>query len=97
MRSPIKVTVSQQIVSYTSTLHPEHRRAIKAELKKLEEEAGQTKKLNGSLAGFERLRIGKFRLIFKRLKSGSIECVYIEERKRVYQEFSALADSPLSP
>ncbi len=97
MRSPIKITVSQQIVDYTSTLHPEHRRAIKPELKKLEQCVGETKKLNGSLAGFERLRIGKFWVIFKRLKTGTIDCLFIEERTRVYQEFNTLSGGPESP
>jgi mRNA interferase RelE/StbE len=85
--------VADQVVAYVRRLHPAQRRAIKTALRSLA--AGRetdSKPLENELEGFFRLRVGRFRLVYRHLKSHEISCEFIERRKMVYTQFASIKE-----
>lgn len=78
-----------QVIEFTRRLVPEQRRAIKTALRELRHERGDLRALEGTLAGYYRLRVGRFRLVFAYASDGAIEVIFIEERGLVYEVFEA--------
>lgn len=84
-----QITVRTQVMDFASTLGREHRRAFKKAVIGLATEKGDIKALHDELGGYYRLRIGRFRVIFRYLPGRVIECVFAEERKLVYEIFES--------
>ncbi len=80
---------SVQVVEYARRLAPEPRRAVKLALVALRSERGDIRALEGNLAGYYRLRVGRHRVIFSYASDNAIEAVFIEERQLVYEIFEA--------
>ena len=78
-----------QVIDFTRRLAPDQRRAVKAALQELRRERGDLRALEGTLAGYYRLRVGRFRLILAYASDGAIEVIFIEERGLVYEVFEA--------
>ena len=81
--------VSVQVVELASRLAPEPRRTVKRALQYLRKERGEIRSLEGALAGYHRLRVGRFRIAFSYAADGAIEAVFVEERTLVYAVFEA--------
>ncbi|MDX2187701.1 MAG: hypothetical protein SFV32_12265 [Opitutaceae bacterium] len=84
-----EVRLSAQVIAYSKRLAPEPRRSIKHALAALGEEKGDIQPLEGSLVGFCRLRVGRFRLIFAYASDNAIDVLFIEERSLVYEVFES--------
>ncbi|MFZ5496105.1 MAG: type II toxin-antitoxin system RelE family toxin [Verrucomicrobiota bacterium] len=69
--------------------HPEVRRALKSAILALSDGRGDIKALEDELAGFYRLRVLGYRVIYRILPEGDIDCVFAEQRKFVYELFAA--------
>lgn len=82
----MKVLVSGQILARLRTLHPDHRREIRAALRELAKGRGDVKELAGRLAGFHRLRIGRYRIVY-RYQEKHVEAIFLEQRSIVYELF----------
>ena len=82
----MKVFVSQQILSFLRTLHPDHRKVIRRALAELTKNRGDRKELAGRLAGFYRLRIGRYRIVYRH-QDNRIEAIFLEQRSIVYELF----------
>jgi mRNA interferase RelE/StbE len=78
-----------QVVDYVRRLAPDPRRTVKLALKGLANEQGDIRALEGTLAGYYRLRAGRHRILFIYAGDGAIEAVFIEERSLVYEVFEA--------
>ena len=78
-----------QVTDYVRRLAPEHRRSIKRALEELRGERGDIQPLENNLAGYYRLRVGKYRIIFSYAEDDAIEALFIEERSLVYEIFEA--------
>jgi len=78
-----------QVIEFAKRLAPEPRRAIKHGLQELADERGDIRALEGTLSGYYRLRVGRFRIIFNYASDGVIEAVFIEDRSLVYEIFEA--------
>ena len=78
-----------QVIELAKRLAPEQRRAVKQALLDLRHERGDIRALEGTLTGYYRIRVGKFRLIFAYASDGGIEVVFMEERRLVYEVFEA--------
>lgn len=78
-----------QVVEFAKRLAPEPRRTVKHALQELRAERGDIRALEGTLAGYYRLRVGRFRIIFAYAADGAIEAVFMEERSLVYDLFEA--------
>ena len=80
---------SDQVTGALKTLHPGVRRDIRRALDDLE--AGKKRDvhpLQRELTGFFRLRVGKYRAIFRKDESGEIIVEFLDVRAVVYQRFS---------
>jgi mRNA-degrading endonuclease RelE of RelBE toxin-antitoxin system len=81
---PINVIVSAQVRAYQRALAPEPRRRLKMAIAGLSAGKGDIKPLTDKLAGFQRLRVGEHRVVY-RLNKGRIECFYAARRETVYE------------
>lgn len=84
-----KLLIGPQVRGHQATLGLHHRRAVKLAIRNLAEERGDIMALRDKLAGFHRLRIGPYRLIFRYAPGRLIQCVYLHERSLVYEIFEA--------
>ncbi len=82
----MKVVVSDQILARLRTLHPDHRKEIRRALADLGKGHGDTKELAGSLGGFYRLRVGRYRIVYRHV-GARIEAIFLEQRSVVYELF----------
>ena len=82
----MRVLVSEQIIARLRTLHPDHRKNIRTALRELAKGRGDLKELAGRLAGFYRLRIGRYRIVF-RYRDKHVEAIFLEQRSIVYELF----------
>lgn len=86
----IEVYLQQEVLDYLRTLPPEPKRALRQGIRALSEEKGDILPLTNELEGFHRLRVGHYRVIFHYEIEGSrrrIVCVYVAQRKWVYEVF----------
>ena len=96
MRSKIKIGPLAE--NFIKALSPEPRRALRQGIKGLEKDRGDVKQLEGRLAGYSRLRVGRMRVIFK---AGTVRgervifCVYVNFRPVIYELFEQLLASGL--
>ena len=84
-----KVRVEPQAANFASVLGLQYRRELKRAILGLAEERGDIRALTDELTGYYRLRVGRFRVIFKYRPAGAIQCVFAEERKLVYDLFES--------
>jgi mRNA-degrading endonuclease RelE of RelBE toxin-antitoxin system len=86
----MKIDVSQQVRDFIHACPPEPRRWLREALRKLADEKGDVKDLDGELEGYCRLRVRSYRIIF-RYECGSrgprIFCPFVEHRGVVYEAF----------
>lgn len=80
---------SDQVATALRSLHPDTRLAIRRALADLD--AGKkrdTKALRPPLQGFSRLRVGRYRVIYRRdPESHAIIAEYLESRATIYESF----------
>jgi mRNA interferase RelE/StbE len=83
------VRTAVQVIEFARRLAPVPRRAVKRALQGLRRERGEIRALEGTLAGYYRLRVGRFRIVFAYAGDGAIEALFLEERSLVYEVFEA--------
>jgi mRNA-degrading endonuclease RelE of RelBE toxin-antitoxin system len=89
----IRVELDPQVVDFVRSLAPDPRKELREGLRRLEQEHGDIKQLDGSLAGYARLRIKTYRVIirFFALRGQRVaRCVFAEKRPVVYELFSRI-------
>lgn len=84
-----KVKVHGQVWVFATTLGLDHRRAFKRAVLGLATEKGDIKALSDKLAGYYRLKVARYRVVFRYAPDRTIECVYAEERKLIYEIFES--------
>ena len=77
------VQIKEQVRAFQATLGLQSRREIKRAILRLSHEAGNIKALNDNLAGYYRLKVGRY------LPGQVVDCVYLNERSLVYELFEA--------
>jgi mRNA-degrading endonuclease RelE of RelBE toxin-antitoxin system len=82
-----EVHVREQVKLFINTLAPDARKRIRLGLRELEAEHGDCIPLKEKLAGYHRLRIGGYRILYHYLPGKKIECVFAETRSLVYHLF----------
>ncbi len=86
----MKIEVAEQVRGFISSLTPEPRRWLREALRKLADEKGDIKALDGELEGYHRLRVRNYRIIFRydvRKNERVIRCDFAEHRGVVYEMF----------
>jgi mRNA-degrading endonuclease RelE of RelBE toxin-antitoxin system len=89
----MKIELAEQVSEFIRQSSPEVRRRIRFALRKLEDEKGDIKRLEGELEGYCRLRIHSYRVIFRydhRKNERIIRCDFAEHRGVVYETFLRL-------
>ena len=87
----MKIEIEKQVLDFVGSLAPEPRRLIRDALRKLNQENGDIRALEGELEGFYRLRVGRYRVIFRYRRAGRsrvIRCVYAAHRTLIYEVFA---------
>lgn len=90
-----QVSLSAQVEGFLCRLPPEPRRELRRALRGLESERGDLKALEEELAGFWRLRVGPYRVIFH-LEPKHVRCDFIERRSVVYEVFEQMVRERLA-
>ena len=85
-----KGNTSEQVDAFLVRLAPTPRLRLREAMGKLRTEGGDIRVLEGDLSGFYRLKRGRYRVIFCYAEPRTIGCIFAEERKLVYEIFSAL-------
>ena len=88
-----KIRVATQVEAFVKSLAPDPRRRLRLAIKELAEGRGDIKSLEGNLAGYCRLGVTGYRVIYKeRAERGLrvIDCVFVERRALVYEIFARL-------
>ncbi|MCE0521406.1 MAG: hypothetical protein LV480_00670 [Methylacidiphilales bacterium] len=86
----MKIELAEQVREFIRFASPEVRRWLRQALRKLEEEKGDIKRLDGELEGYHRLRVRSYRVIFRydhRKNERTIRCDFAEHRGVVYETF----------
>jgi mRNA interferase RelE/StbE len=86
----LEVVIKEDLYQFMRRLAPEPRRAMRRALKELRQEKGDIRALDQSLTGYYRLRVGKFRVIFRYRDGNTIDAFYAAERGIVYEVFEEL-------
>ena len=89
----MRVKVAPQVVAFVKGLAPEPRKRLTRGIKGLARNEGDKKMLEGRLAGYGRLRIGGYRVLFcERSRKGEriIDCVFSERRSVMYEIFEKI-------
>ena len=87
----MKIEIEQQVLDFIGSLAPEPRRSIGQALRRLAQEKGDIRALEGELEGFYRLRVGRYRIIFcyrRERRSSAIRCIYAAHRNLIYEVFA---------
>jgi mRNA-degrading endonuclease RelE of RelBE toxin-antitoxin system len=93
-----RVLVSAQVKSFLESLAPEPRRKVWRAIKDLAKKKGDIKQLEGKLAPYWRLRVGRVRVVYdQRALRGErrILCFFAEHRATVYAVLEQLLASGL--
>ena len=88
-----KIRVSTQLEAFVKSLAPDPRHRLRQALKKLATGEGDTKSLEGNLAGYCRLSISGYRIIYREQTIHgvrTVDCIFAERRALVYEIFASL-------
>lgn len=87
----MQIEISPQVAAFLRSLAPEPRRIIRSALRDLGEEKGDILALEHPPDGFYRLRVGRYRIIYRYaiVRGASvIRCEYAQRRELVYELFA---------
>ena len=84
-----QVQIGPQVRAFQATLGIQYRRDVKHAIRELARDHGDIRVLREELSGWHRLKVGHYRLIFRYTEGRVIQCVYLNERKLVYEIFAA--------
>ena len=86
-----RIDLSPCVVDFLRTLAPEPRKLIRAALRDLEKNKGDILELEHPLEGFLRLRVGRYRIVFRYQMDHQVrvaQCIYAGRRELVYELFA---------
>jgi mRNA-degrading endonuclease RelE of RelBE toxin-antitoxin system len=88
-----RVEVRQQVRDFIAALAPEPRRKLWAGIKGLANNKGDVLLMEGKLAPFFRLRVGKIRVVFEEKSIGGeriVTCFFADYRATIYKTLSQI-------
>jgi mRNA interferase RelE/StbE len=89
----MNVEVSDQVWRFLRVLAPAPRKQLRDALRGLARGRGEIRGLEADLAGFYRLRVGRYRVIFTysaKEKERVVRCEFTEERSIIYQLYAEM-------
>ncbi|MGH6690478.1 MAG: type II toxin-antitoxin system RelE family toxin [Gammaproteobacteria bacterium] len=89
MNRPRRLRIPDEIGDRVRSLHPDLKRRIRATIDGLLSDPVQGKPLRGQLLGFNSVRVGRFRVVY-RVVQDIVEILTIGPRRTVYEEAARL-------
>lgn len=89
----MKISASEQVADWLCALPPEPKRRVRFALRDLSKGRGDIKALQGPLEGFNRLRIGGRRIIYRQISPRQILLEYANTRDVIYEMFEQILTS----
>lgn len=86
----MKVSASEQVQGWLTSLPPETKHKVRLGLRQLAQSKGDIKSIAPPLDGFNRLRIGSLRIIYRQTSRTEIRLEYANSRDRVYETFQQI-------
>jgi mRNA-degrading endonuclease RelE of RelBE toxin-antitoxin system len=95
----VEVQWSAQVREFVASLAPEPKRKLRAGIRGLAHDRGELKPLVDELLGYQRLRVGEFRVIYREAFERGVpvrKCLFAERRNVVYELFRKMVLDDLS-
>lgn len=89
----MKISASEQVATWLVALAPQPKRRVRLALRGLAKGRGDIKSLQGNLEGFNRLRVGGMRILYRQISSNEIRLEYANTRDVVYELFQQFLDN----
>jgi mRNA-degrading endonuclease RelE of RelBE toxin-antitoxin system len=89
----MRIKVSPQVREFISAQAPDPSKRLRAGIRGLAKDRGDTKGLMDELLGYKRLRVGEFRIAYREaFEAGEPvrRCLFVERRNVVYELFSQM-------
>ena len=86
----MQISASDQVAAWLCALPPEGKHRVRMSLRALAKGQGDIKALQGPLEGFNRLRIGGRRIIYRQVASDRILLEYANTRDVIYELFERI-------
>ncbi|MEX2381770.1 MAG: hypothetical protein WD490_05275 [Opitutales bacterium] len=88
----MKISASDQVAAWLVALAPQPKRRVRLALRGLARGRGDIKALQGNLEGFNRLRVGGMRILYRQISGTEIRLEYANTRDVVYEMFQQFLD-----
>lgn len=92
----MKISASEQVQTWLAGLPPETKHRVRLALRGLARGRGDIKGLLGPLTGFNRLRIGGLRIIYRQTQAREIRLEYANNRDVIYELYREILASKIS-
>ena len=86
----MKISASDQVASWLCGLPPQSKHRVRFALRGLTKARGDIQSLQGSLEGFNRLRVGGLRIIYRQISGREILLEYANTRDVVYELYEQI-------
>lgn len=86
----MKISASEQVQTWLTALPPQRKRRVRLALRGLAKGHGDIRPLSGKLEGYNRLRIGGMRILYRQTAPKEILLEYANTRDVVYELFEQL-------
>ncbi len=86
----MNISASEQVAVWLTGLPPQTKHRVRLALRGLARGEGDIQGLQGALEGFNRLRIGGMRIIYRQISSREILLEYANTRDAVYELFEQI-------
>jgi len=89
----MKISASEQVAAWLVALPPKTKHRVRLSLHSLAKGKGDIKGLQGSLEGFNRLRIGGLRVIYRQISGKEIRLAFANTRDAVYELYEQILEN----
>jgi mRNA-degrading endonuclease RelE of RelBE toxin-antitoxin system len=89
----MKISASDQVTGWLVALPPQTKHRVRLALKSLAKGRGDIKGLQGPLEGFNRLRIGGLRVIYRQVSGKEILLEFASTRDAVYELYEQILEN----
>jgi len=89
----MKISASEQVAAWLVALPPQTKHRVRIALRSLAKGKGDIKGLQGPLEGFNRLRIGGIRVIYRQISGIEILLEYANTRDAVYELYEQILEN----
>jgi len=89
----MKISASEQVAAWLVALPPQTKHRVRLALRSLAKGKGDIQGLQGPLEGFNRLRIGGLRIIYRQVSGKEILLEYANTRDAVYELYEQILEN----